>query len=423
MEDEAIDGLGSQRSLSNTQLKRNSSKSQSVTDSMAPSKHSSMVLLGRTEHQRISLPRAVQQPSVVGNSAPSTQFNGSSVKRSHQPGQLGPPTSDPKLKKQFPIDPSKINVMGPPISSAGKLHSGVNNPSMLPPPAIPVPTQNADSSLSTPTPPAIPAVPVPSQESDSSLPSPPAIPVPSQEIELSLPPPPAIPAPSQNADSSFSTPTPPAIPVPSQEIELSLPMPSSSQPNDSTTISMIQPPTQGIKKDLSGSTTYTVNGSPTFQVLPGPISMNLKPGNPFIFKSDSAVPSSTMSLDKQFSLNERNIHSQPSNAPDGSTLPPPPPPPPVEAEIGQVESQESSNLPPEDFTLKDRYQLSESIVPTAPILLPSHSNENTFELGTQNNANGSNEEVISEDSSDAENTPVDENIDAQASCGHGCTCY
>ena len=252
----------------------------------------------------------------------------------------------------------------------------------------------------------------------------------SQKPSPPIPPPPSsIPAPTQNADSTTVPPPPPVPQAGTQEMELSLPMPTSSQPKNALTVSVIQPPAHGIKNDPSGPTAYTVGDSSAPHALPGATSMNPKPGNSPLFCSNSAVPSSIMSRGKELSLNQNNIHSQPSNAPDGSTLlPPPPPVPPVGAEIGQAENQKSSNLPLEDPTLIDRHNLSESLVPTAPKLLPSHSNGNTNELDTQtsadgNNADGSNGEVSNEDSSKSDDDTLSDNSNSKSSCGPGCTCY
>ena len=310
------------------------------------------------------------------NTASSTHLNGSSVQGPHQPSRLGPSISNPRLNGPPLTDPSKVKMMLSPTGSAGKPQLGVNRPSMMSPPAVSAPSQNAGSS------PILPSTP-------------------------------AIPTSSQYADSS-SVPTPPPVPqAGTQEMELSLPMPTSSLPKNELTVSVIQPPAHGIKNDPSGPTAYTVGNS-----------------SAPLFCSDSAVSSSIMSRDKELSLNQNNIHSQPSNAPDGSTLlPPPPPVPPVGAEIGQAENQKSSNLPLEDPTLIDRHNLSESIVPTAPKLLPSHSNGNTNELDTQNSADGnsadgSNGEVSNEDSSKSDDDTLSDNSNSETtSCGPGCTCY
>ena len=296
-----------------------------------------------------------------------------------------------------------------------------------PPPA---PTQNADSS-SVPTPPPS-SIPAPTQNADSTIvPPPPLIPAPTQNADsTTVPTPPPIPTAPQEADSTIVPPPPPipssSIPAPIQELELSLPKPQSK---NALTVSVIQPPAHGIKNDPSGPTAYTVGNSSAPHALPGATSMKPTPGNSPLFCSNSAVPSSIMSRGKELSLNQNNIHSQSSNAPDGSTLlPPPPPVPPVGAEIGQAENQKSSNLPLEDPTLIDRHNLSESIVPTAPKLLPSHSNGNTNELDTQNSADGnsadgSNGEVSNEDSSKSDDDTLSDNSNSKSSCGPGCTCY
>ena len=308
----------------------------------------------------------------------------------------------PKPKNSPPPVPDH-----PPCSNSQK-----PSPPIPPPPSsIPAPTQNADSTT-VPTPPPIPTAP---QEADSSsVPTPPPIPTAPQEADSTIvPPPPPIPSSS--------------IPAPIQELELSLPKPQSK---NALTVSVIQPPAHGIKNDPSGPTAYTVGNSSAPHALPGTTSMNPKLEHSPLFFSDSAVSSSTMSRDKELSLNQNNIHSQPSNAPDGSTLlPPPPPVPPVGAEIGQAENQKSSNLPLEDPTLIDRHNLSESLVPTAPKLLPSHSNGNTNELDTQNSADGnsadgSNGEVSNEDSSKSDDDALsDDSKSETTSCGPGCVCY
>ena len=350
-----------------SQQKRNSSENQPATNSTVPFK----------------------QP----NTASSTHLNGSSVQGPHQPSRLGPSISNPRLNGPPLTDPSKVKMMLSPTGSAGKPQLGVNRPSMMSPPAVSAPSQNAGSS------PILPSTP-------------------------------AIPTSSQYADRS-AVPTPPPVPqAGTQEMELSLPMPTSSQPKNAPTVSVIPPPAHGIKNDLSGSISYAVDSSSTFHALPGTTSMNPKLEHSPLFCSDSVVPSSIMPRGKELSLNQNNIHSQPSNAPDGSTLlPPPPPVPPVGAEVSQAENQKSSNLPLEDPTLIDRHNLSESIVPTAPKLLPSHSNGNTIEVDTQtsadgNNADGSNGEVSNEDSSKSDDdTLSDDSKDYSPSCGPSCVCY
>ena len=327
----------------------------------------------------------------------------------------------PKPKNSPPPVPDH-----PPCSNSQK-----PSPPIPPPPSsIPAPTQNADSTtVPTPTPP-IPTAP---QEADSSsVPTPPPIPAPTQNADsTTVPTPPPIPTAPQEADSTIVPPPPPipssSIPAPIQELELSLPKPQSK---NALTVSVIQPPAHGIKNDPSGPTAYTVGNSSAPHALPGATSMKPTPGNSPLFCSNSAVPSSIMSRGKELSLNQNNIHSQSSNAPDGSTLlPPPPPVPPVGAEIGQAENQKSSNLPLEDPTLIDRHNLSESLVPTAPKLLPSHSNGNTNELDTQNSADGnsadgSNGEVSNEDSSKSDDdTLSDDSKSETTSCGPGCVCY
>lgn len=347
-----------------SQQKRNSSENQPATNSTVPFK----------------------QP----NTASSTHLNGSSVQGPHQPSRLGPSIPNPRLNGPPLTDPSKVKMMLSPTGSAGKPQLGVNRPSMMSPPAVSAPSQNAGSS------PILPSTP-------------------------------AIPASSQYADRP-AVPTPPPVP-PIQEMERSLPISTPSQPKNAPTVSVIQPPAHGIKNDPSGPTAYTVGNSSAPHALPGTTSMKPTPGNSPLFCSNSAVPSSIMSRGKELSLNQNNIHSQSSNAPDGSTLlPPPPPVPPVGAEIGQAENQKSSNLPLEDPTLIDRHNLSESIVPTAPKLLPSHSNGNTIEVDTQtsadgNNADGSNGEVSNEDSSKSDDDTLSDNSNSKSSCGPGCTCY
>ena len=368
-----------------------------------------------------------------------SRFNspGPKPKNSPPPVPDHPPCSNSQ-KPSPPIPPPPSSIPAPTQNADS---TTVPTPPLIPtapqeadsttvptPPPIPAPTQNADSTTVT-TPPPIPA---PTQNADSSsVPTPPPIPAPTQNADSSsVPTPPPIPTAPQEADSTIVPPPPPipssSIPAPIQELELSLPKPQSK---NALTVSVIQPPAHGIKNDPSGPTAYTVGNSSAPHALPGATSMKPKPGNSPLFCLDSAVPSSIMSRGKELSLNQNNIHSQSSNAPDGSTLlPPPPPVPPVGAEIGQAENQKSSNLPLEDPTLIDRHNLSESLVPTAPKLLPSHSNGNTNELDTQNSADGnsadgSNGEVSNEDSSKSDDDTLSDNSNSKSSCGPGCTCY
>ena len=355
-----------------------------------------------------------------------------------------PPSSIPAPTQN--ADSSTVPTPTPPIPTAPQEADSSSVPP--PPPPIPTAPQEADSTT-VPTPPSIPtapqeadsttvptpppsSIPAPTQNADSTtVPTPPLIPTAPQEADsTTVPTPPLIPTAPQEADSTTVPPPPPipssSIPAPIQELELSLPKPQSK---NALTVSVIQPPAHGIKNDPSGPTAYTVGNSSAPHALPGATSMKPKPGNSPLFCLDSAVPSSIMSRGKELSLNQNNIHSQSSNAPDGSTLlPPPPPVPPVGAEIGQAENQKSSNLPLEDPTLIDRHNLSESIVPTAPKLLPSHSNGNTIEVDTQtsadgNNADGSNGEVSNEDSSKSDDDTLSDNSNSKSSCGPGCTCY
>ena len=415
------------------------------SDSVVPS--STMSLDKRVQSNNASaLSTSTSGPRSPGSPPPNrpltkpSRFNspGPKPKNSPPPVPDHPPCSNSQ-KPSPPIPPPPSSIPAPTQNADS---TTVPTPPLIPtapqeadsttvptPPPVPDKTQEADSTT-VPTPPLIPTAP---QEADSTIvPPPPAIPKHIPEVPSTVPPPPlppSIPAPTQNADSTTVPPPPPVPQAGTQEMELSLPMPTSSQPKNALTVSVIQPPAHGIKNDPSGPTAYTVGDSSAPHALPGATSMNPKPGNSPLFCSNSAVPSSIMSRGKELSLNQNNIHSQPSNAPDGSTLlPPPPPVPPVGAEIGQAENQKSSNLPLEDPTLIDRHNLSESLVPTAPKLLPSHSNGNTNELDTQtsadgNNADGSNGEVSNEDSSKSDDDTLSDNSNSKSSCGPGCTCY